>query len=107
MIFWLIPIVILIFFEGLADIYAKEWSLGNRSILYAFLSLLFYMLGNSSWLIALKYGSGLARGAVIFSVASAILACVIGLVFYKEQLTNTQMIGLVLGIVSIALIFWE
>ena len=105
--FWIIPLAILIFFEAIADILAKEWSLGNRSIIYAALSLLAYLLANSSWLIALKYGSGLARGATIFSVASAVLAVIIGLVFYKEHLSSIQLTGVVLGIFAILLIFWE
>lgn len=104
---WIIPLAILIFFEAIADIFAKEWSLGNRSIVYAVLSLLGYLLANSSWLIALKYGSGLARGAIIFSVASAILASVIGIVFYKEHLSLIQLVGVFLGIFSIILIVWE
>jgi len=107
MIFWIIPLAVLIFFEAIADIFAKEWSLGNRSIFYAGASLLAYLLANTSWLIALKHGSGLARGAIIFSVASAILASVIGIVFYKEHLSTVQILGILLGIVSIFLIFWE
>jgi len=104
---WIIPLAILIFFEAIADIFAKEWSLGNRSFVYAILSLVAYLLANSSWLIALKYGSGLARGAIIFSVASAVLASVIGLVVYKEHLSPIQMAGVLLGIFSIILIVWE
>ncbi len=107
MLLWIIPLAILIFFEGIADIFAKEWSLGNRSIYYAVWALLAYLLANTSWLIALKYGSGIARGAIIFSLASAVLATVIGLVFYKEQLTTLQLAGVGLGIVSLVLIFWE
>jgi uncharacterized membrane protein len=107
MLAWIIPLAILIFFEGIADIFAKEWSLGERSFTYAILSLLCYLLANSSWLIALKFGSGLARGAIIFSVASALLATVIGLFYYKEQLSNLQILGVSLGLVSLFLLFWE
>ena len=106
MIVWIIPLAILIFFEAIADIFAKEWSLGNRSFFYAILALICYLLANSSWLIALKYGSGLARGAVIFSVASAVLASIIGIVFYKESLSPVQLAGVFLGIISIVLIVW-
>ena len=105
--FWIIPLSILIFFEMVADIFAKEWSLGNRSLFYAVLSLFAYLLANTSWLIALRYGSGLARGAIVFSVASAILASLIGIIFYKEHLSHIQIAGIVIGIVSIILIFWE
>ena len=104
---WIIPLVILIFFEAIADILAKEWSLGNKSFFYAGLALAAYLLANSSWLVALKYGSGLARGAIIFSVVSAILASIIGLIFYKEQLTPIQMAGVFFGLFSIFLLVWE
>jgi len=104
---WIIPIIILIVFEAIADILAKEWSLGQHSFSWALLALLAYMAANSSWLVALKYGSGLARGAIVFSVASAILASVIGLVFYKENLSHTQFAGLVVGLISIILLVWE
>lgn len=104
---WIIPIVILVVFEAIADILAKEWSLGQHSFSLALLALLAYMIGNSSWLIALKYGSGLARGAIIFSVASAILASAIGLIFYKEHLSHMQMAGVIVGILAIFLLVWE
>lgn len=107
MFFWVIPLLILIFFEAIADIFAKEWSLGNRSFLYAALALFAYMLGNSSWLVAMKYGSGLARGAILFSLASALLATGIGIFMYKEELTNLQILGVALGLISIVLLFWE
>ena len=105
--FWIIPLLILIFFEAIADVVAKEWSLGARGMSYAFLALLCYMLANTSWLIALKRGAGLTRGAILFSVSSAILASIIGVFFYKEHLENYQILGAVLGIVSIVLVCWE
>lgn len=104
---WIFPISILIIFELIADIFAKEWSLGKHSVVWAGIALLAYLLANTYWLIALKNGSGLARGAIIFSVASAILASIIGLVFYKEQLSILQITGVTLGIISIILIFWQ
>lgn len=104
---WILPLVILIAFEMLADIAAKEWSLDSRRWWLAGASLLAYLLANTSWLIALRNGSGLARGAVLFSVASAILATAIGILLYHEDLSRTQLLGVLLGIASIVLIFWE
>ena len=104
---WIIPLSILIIFELVADILAKEWSLGKHSIVWAGLALLAYLLANTYWLIALKNGSGLVRGAVVFSVASAILATGLGLIFYKEQLSTVQVAGVMFGIISIVLIFWQ
>lgn len=104
--FWIFPLAILILFEMIADISAKEWSLRAHSFLWI-ISLGSYMLGNIFWLFALKDGSGLARGAIIFSVATAIIASVIGIYFYHETLNKIQAIGIMLGVVSLILIFWE
>jgi drug/metabolite transporter (DMT)-like permease len=106
MIKWIIPLAILIFFEGVADIFAKNWSLKGGFWLATF-SLVSYLLANTFWLFALRNGSGLGRGAVIFSLASAIVAILLGLFLYHEKISGIQIIGMVLGIVSLVFIFWE
>lgn len=106
MIKWLIPLIVLIIFEGVADIFAKEWSEKRTHILWIG-SLASYMFANVFWLFALKNGAGLTKGAIIFSVFSAVLAVFIGLVLYHEQITKIQLLGVVLGLVAITLIFWE
>jgi len=103
---WLLPLALLIFFESVADIFAKNWSL-QRTAWMAVVSLLFYLIANSFWLFALKNGSGLGRGAVIFSVVSALLAVVLGVIFYKESVNKYQLLGFVFGIISLVLIFWD
>lgn len=103
---WIIPLSILILFEIVADIFAKEWSLHGHYIRWSG-AILAYVLANTFWLFALKNGSGLARGAIIFSVASAILATMIGIVLYKEELSRMHIAGIIVGIVSLVLIFWE
>ena len=103
---WIVPISLLIFFELVADIFAKEWSVQSGYIL-ATGALVSYVIANSFWLFALKNGSGLARGAVIFSVASAIVAIILGVFLFKENVTKVQMTGMILGLVAITLIFWN
>lgn len=103
---WLLPLSILILFELIADIVAKKWSLVGGSLLAAG-ALAAYLAANTFWLFALHNGSGLGRGAVIFSVVSALLAVVIGVGMYNESITRMQTIGFVFGIASLVLIFWE
>lgn len=103
---WLIPLSILIVFELIADILAKNWSERGGWIL-ATGALIAYLLGNTFWLFALKNGSGLAKGAVIFSIVSAVLAIGLGIIFYKETMSRTQLIGVLLGLISLIFIFWE
>ena len=104
--FWIIPLIFLILFEIVADIFAKEYSLKDHWYLWAG-ALLAYVVANMFWLWGIKSGSGLGRGATIFSVASAILAVVIGLYFYGEQTNKFQIAGMTLGVLSLILIFWE
>lgn len=103
---WIIPLSILIIFEGVADYFAGKWGV-TGSMRFAIISFVGYAMGNLSWLIAVHNGSGLARGAEIFSIVSALLAILIGIVVYKESLTTIQIIGVVLGVISIVLLVWE
>lgn len=103
---WILPLSLLIGFELVADILAKQWSL-DKKIFLAVGALAAYLIANTFWLFALKNGSGLARGAVIFSISSAIVAIVLGVFLYKEEVSKIQMIGLILGLISIGLLFWN
>ncbi len=93
----------LIILEACADYFAGGFGATGKFTLAA-LAIGFYILGNVSWLIAIQNGSGLTKGAAIFSVASALLAILIGMIFYKESISFTQGIGIFLGIVSLVLI---
>ncbi len=103
---WIFPLVLLITFEFIADIFAKQWSL-HRGFWLAAGALASYLIANTFWLFALKNGSGLARGAVLFSVASGVIAIGLGLFLYKEEVSRVQLIGLILGLISIGLLFWN
>ena len=59
------------------------------------------------WLKAIRLGSGLGRGAVLFSVGSAIAAVIIGMLFYKEQVGKMELVGVGLGMISLFLILWH
>ncbi len=103
---WILPISLLIIFEVIADIFSKEYSLKGHWYLWAG-ALLGYIVANIFWLWGIKSGSGLARGAIIFSVGSAIAAVIVGVFFYDESTNKIQIIGMILGALSLALIFWE
>ncbi len=103
---WVILLGFLIVFESLADIFAKNWSL-NRHWWLAVISLLLYLTANTFWLMSLKNGAGLGRGAVVFSVSSAIIAVLLSVFIYHESSSRLQIIGLVLGVVALFFIFWE
>ncbi len=103
---WILPLSLLIVFEIIADIFAKEYSIHGTWLRWL-AAISAYVIANIFWLIAIRHGSGLARGAIIFSVSSAVIAVVLGLLLYKEQVGKAQIAGAVLGIISLILIFWN
>ena len=98
---WLYFLLLLVAFELLADILAKQFALNGR-ILFAILALLGFLAANTAWLISLRTGAELGKGAVLFSVLSGIGAVMIGVLVYHEKTTPWQIIGLGLGIAAIA-----
>lgn len=100
---WILPFTLLVVFEALADIFAKEWQ-EKRAMYLAVASILAYTVANSFWLFALKNGSGLARGGFLFAIACTVLAVGIGWWVYGEAVTTRQWIGVALGIVSMWLV---
>lgn len=103
---WVIPISFLIFFELLADFIAKEYSLKGGWVLWV-IAILGYIVANAFWLYSIRHGSGLGRGATIFSVGSAVIAVCMGVFIFKEQVSLLQVCGLLLGIASLILLLWE
>lgn len=104
--FWILPISLLIAFEVIADIFAKEYSLKGHWWLWM-LAIAGYVIANAFWLWGIRNGSGLARGGIIFSVGSAIGVIVLGILVYGESTNKIQILGMILGALSLALIFWE
>ena len=103
---WLFPLLLLVVFEACADIVAKYFSITNK-LYIAIAALGLYVIGNIFWLVSLKNGAELATGAIIFSVASEVLAILIGLLIYHEEISKLQGIGLILGIISLVLLVIE
>ncbi len=102
---WVVPLIGLILFEIVADIFAKEYSLKGGWLWFG--AIASYVIANSFWLYSIKHGAGLARGATIFSVSTAVIATIIGVYFYHEQLKPLQLAGVSVGILALILIFWE
>ncbi|HEY4387339.1 MAG TPA: hypothetical protein VGN34_23025 [Ktedonobacteraceae bacterium] len=103
---WLYFLLLLVAFELIADILAKQFAVGGK-IIFAILSLVGFVAANTAWLISLRTGAELGKGAVLFAVLSAAGAVVIGMTLYHEKITLYQGIGLFFGIVAIAFLSME
>ena len=94
--------IFLLLCELTADFLGKEWTLYKKSILFT-ASLSLYVIGNAFWLFALLNGVGLARGIILFSVGQEVSAVLMGVAYFKEALNKRQWMGLMLGLVTIAI----
>ncbi|HZX73233.1 MAG TPA: hypothetical protein VFE57_02350 [Cyclobacteriaceae bacterium] len=103
---WILFLGLLILFEAIADVLAKEYQL-HTSWLYFVAAISAYVIGNVFWLFSLRTGDTLTRGAIIFSVGSAMMAVLIGLVFFKEHITRLETLGIALGLIAVILLIWE
>lgn len=99
---WIFFILLLIAFEALADVFSKKYSLSGTWQMWA-AAIGAYIIANAFWLMAIRRGSGLARGAVLFAVGSALVAVIIGLLWYKEPVTHLQLAGIFVGLVAVVL----
>jgi glucose uptake protein GlcU len=100
--FWSLPMLFLIACELTADFLGKQWTIRKRKILFM-ASITMYMIGNVFWLFAVLNGVGLARGTLIFTVGQQITAAIMGIFYFKEKLTRRQEVGMLMGILTIAL----
>ena len=103
---WIFGIILLIIFELIADVFSKEYAL-KGTWPYWLAAIAGYIVANAFWLYAIRGGSGLARGAVLFSVGSAVFAVLIGIFIFKETVYVNQIIGTILGIIALFLISWH
>lgn len=103
---WLYFLLLLVAFELVADILAKQFAVSGKYV-FAVLAIVGFIAANTAWLVSLRTGAELSRGAVLFSVLSGIGAVVIGLFVYHEKVSPYQIIGLALGIAAIAFLSVE
>lgn len=99
---FLLLIALAVALEVAADVLFKKWSLGSKNY-WLIIGLAVYMIGTTFWAYSLKYGN-LSKAISIFAVLNLIILVLIGVLFFKEDLSLTNKIGIILGIIGIILI---
>lgn len=88
--------------EILADIFFKQWADLNRTWLLI-LGLALYSAGTVFWAFSLRQET-LSRAISIFTLTNLIIITLVGVYFFKEDLSLLNKVGILLGIASIVLI---
>ena len=101
-----IPVIVLLLLSGsavvLGDVFAKYWSINQRSFLF-FLAVASYMTSSILYLPTLLR-EGLIITSIIWSLFAIIGFLFVGLVVFKETLNSTQIVGVVLGVISLIIL---
>jgi len=95
-------IAIAVVLEVVGDVFFKKWALGSQHFLLA-LGLLIYFIGTVFWAVSLKY-EYLAKAISIFTVLNLIIVVLVGVLYFQENLSLANKIGIALGIASVILI---
>lgn len=98
--------LILLSASGLAvfgDLLAKYFGITGRRQ-FAVYALVTIVLANVIWLLWLRVGGQLGRGAVIFSVLVCAGALILGRYVFHEHTTRLQLVGLAVAILAVVLL---
>ncbi|OIO80883.1 hypothetical protein AUJ84_02290 [Candidatus Pacearchaeota archaeon CG1_02_32_132] len=98
---FLILIALAVVLEVTGDIYFKKYSIENKNVLL-FIGLIVYFLGSIFWAISLKYEL-LSKSITLFTILNLIIVLAVGVLIFNEQISDINKIGIVLGIISVAL----
>ena len=85
------------------DYFAKIWSLHTSETKYFILSVFFYGLSGVFFTPTLTK-QGLVYASVIWTILSVTGFLFVGILLFKETLTFTQIIGILIGIISIVIL---
>jgi multidrug transporter EmrE-like cation transporter len=88
--------------EVVGDIFFKKWSIDNKNILL-YVGLLIYFVGTIFWAISLKY-EPMSKAISVFTILNLVIIVFVGVIYFKENLSPINKVGIVLGILSIILI---
>jgi multidrug transporter EmrE-like cation transporter len=95
-------VFVAVLFEAAADIYFKKWSMESRNILLG-IGMALYTVGTLIWAYSLKY-EFLSKAISIFTILNLIVIVLVGVLFFKEELTTLNILGIILGVISVSLL---
>ena len=88
--------------EVVGDVFFKKWSIDNKNILL-YVGLLIYFISTIFWAISLKY-EYLSKAISVFTVLNLVIVVLVGVLYFKEDLSLINKVGIGLGILSVILI---
>ncbi len=88
--------------EATGDIILKKWAIDGKNIALIF-GIAVYFVATLLWAFSLKY-EFLSKAISILTVLNLVIVVLVGVLYFKEDLSMVNKIGIALGIISIILI---
>ncbi len=99
--FWIL-VSLGVIFEIIGDVFFKKWAINSKPTIM-WIGFIIYIIGGLFWAYSLKYEM-LSRAVSIFTILNLIIVSLVGIIFFKENVSVITKFGIILGIISIALI---
>lgn len=87
--------------EVIADVLFKKWALENKDTLLL-IGLAFYFVGTVFWAFSLRQEL-LSKAISVFTVLNLIMVILVGVLYFKEDITGLNKAGIFLGVISVIL----
>jgi multidrug transporter EmrE-like cation transporter len=101
-----IPVVVLLLLSAssviLGDLFGKYWSTNSKTAFFV-LALIAYFLSGVFYIPTLLR-QGLVISSLVWSILSIVGFLFIGFVIFHETVTTIQLVGIILGIISLVLV---
>lgn len=95
-------VILAALFEAVGDIILKKWSIDGKNLTF-FFGVFIYWLAIVLWAFSLKY-EYLSKAISVVSVLNLIVVVLVGVFYFKEDLSLLNKIGILLGIISLILV---
>ncbi len=99
---FLILIILAATLEAAGDIILKKWAIDSKQIVFV-LGIVVYFFATLLWAFSLKY-EFLSKAISIITVLNLVIVVLVGVLYFKEDLSFINKIGIILGIISVILI---
>lgn len=88
--------------EAIGDIILKQWTINGKNLTFI-LGFIVYICSTFIWALSLRH-EYLSKAISVITVLNLIIVVLVGILYFKEDLTMINKVGIVLGVISVILI---
>jgi len=86
----------------IGDLIAGKWVENMSKLFYIFI-IIFYMIGLNFLVISYEF-KDIAAASIILEIFNVITLTLVGIYFLKENITKTELVGIIVGVLSVIIL---